>query len=215
MSRKNLNVVVVMLENRSYDNILGGLYLGTTPPPGQTDLTGLTGTESNQYGSDTYTVQNQTATTTLDSKTTYPPTCIPLADPGEVFPDMAQQILNWSTAPTSNPYAGYDRDAPGLMGGFVANYADQHLLSNDNLQDVMNYFSAAQFPVTAFLARNFAVCDDWYASVPTQTYTNRVFALCAAPAIGIENASIGQKIYSWVDDAQYVDATANYELPSL
>ena len=27
------NVIVVMLENRSYDNMLGGLYLATNPAP--------------------------------------------------------------------------------------------------------------------------------------------------------------------------------------
>ena len=37
------HIVVVMLENRSYDNILGGLYIDGGAPPGQTGLNGLTG----------------------------------------------------------------------------------------------------------------------------------------------------------------------------
>lgn len=217
------HVVVVMLENRSYDNILGGLYLGgNTPPAGQSDLEGLTGAESNElstgHQSSTYTVANQTKDTSTGAllSPSYPATCIPLVDPGEIFADMSQQILNWTKEPSSNPYTSYSRDTPGLMAGFVNNYYDPvGAVGASNLQDVMNYFSALQLPVTAFLARYYAVCDDWYSSVPTQTFTNRVFALCAAPAIGIEEASFEQKIYSWVDDIQYLNAKANYELPSL
>jgi hypothetical protein len=64
------NVVVVMFENRSYDNVLGWLYNASnqppyqTAPPGQADLDGLTGNESNpdpNHQGQTISVANQTA----------------------------------------------------------------------------------------------------------------------------------------------------------
>lgn len=57
----------------------------------------------------------------------------------------------------------------------MANYL---LQSPHDLEDFMTFYTPEQVPVTAFLANNFAVCDQWYASVPSQTFTNRVFALC-------------------------------------
>jgi len=47
------NIIVVMLENRSYDNVLGWLYNPSNEPPynqappGQINLKGLTGNETN------------------------------------------------------------------------------------------------------------------------------------------------------------------------
>jgi phospholipase C len=78
----------------------------------------------------------------------------------------------------------------------------------------MNYFTGAQLPVTSFLARNYAVCDDWWSSVPTQMFANRVFALWAAPGIGVEKNGDGTA-YSRVDDLQYVRASSRWPLPSI
>ena len=98
------NIVVVMLENRSYDNVLGWLYNKDnppgyqTPPPGQASLHGLTGSESN-IGPDgnSYTV-SPAAPTTING-ITFPATAIPAIDPGEDFGDMAQQFNGDATFP--------------------------------------------------------------------------------------------------------------------
>jgi phospholipase C len=214
-------VVVLMLENRSYDNILGRLYgvnnapPFTVPPPGQAGLDGLTGNEANPnpfYGSPqalaatspAIPVTNQTLPTQIGGTgRSYPATCIPAVDPGEYFGDMAQQILSTPGIAQSNPWASYSPAYSGLMQGFVANYATpfglgQPAVPPSNVADVMNGFSPAQLPVTSFLANNFAVCDQWFASVPTQTYTNRVFALTGGP--GMDSLAA----FSFVDDDQYV-----------
>jgi phospholipase C len=94
------------------------------------------------------------------------------------------------------------------MSGFIDNYANAPNITQQNVADVMTYLTPAQLPVTAFLAKQFGVCDEWFASVPTQTFTNRVFALCAAPGLGIQN--LGDTVYSWVDDLQYLDASTMY-----
>lgn len=229
------NIIVVMLENRSYDNLLGGLYLNTngapynTPPTGQTNLNGLAnssgdpGNYSNPYAASSsssltseqpISIGNQTAPTQVGGAGTYyPPTAVPVVDPGEQFSDMAYQIMG--SAQSSNPYGGTwpPSSATDLMQGFTGDYASLsgYAVSpqQSNIPDVMNYFTPAQVPVTAWLANNFAVCDQWFASAPCQTFTNRVFAHCAAP--GIYND--GSNSFSLVDDAQYVDSLVN--LPSI
>ena len=42
---------------------------------------------------------------------------------------------------------------------------------------VMGYYNAAQLPVYDLFAKSFAVCDQWYASLPTDTWPNRLYAL--------------------------------------
>ncbi|HEY3836529.1 MAG TPA: alkaline phosphatase family protein, partial [Bryobacteraceae bacterium] len=220
------NVVVVMFENRSYDNVLGWLYNASnqlpyqTPPAGQSNLDGLTGSETNpdpNHSGQTIPVANQTTPTQIGgSGPSYAPTAIPLIDPGEPFSDMAQQIMGSPSRPPENPYAGYPpADTSSLNQGFTLNYAQISGPSQpytpvpvSNIPDIMNYLTPSQMPVSAFLASNYAVCDQWFASAPTQTYTNRSFALCAAPGV----AHNGK--YSLIDDLQYITDSL-YPIPSL
>lgn len=219
------NIIVVMLENRSYDNVLGWLYNLSNDPPydkaptGQAKLNGLTGTETNppvKKGEHPIQVMNQTTTTDGKTGQVYPGTTVPIYDPGELFEDMAQQITGSSSVPTSNPYdvKKWPPDSKTRMQGFTLNYAKiteplslEQKVPESNYRDVMNYLTPAQVPVTAWLANNFAVCDRWFASVPTQTFTNRAFAHCAAPAVH-------ESSYSLIDDAQYTIHSLK-ELPSV
>lgn len=211
------NIIVVMLENRSYDNVLGWLYNPSNQPPydkapsGQAYLNSLTGNETNpssQKDDKPIAVMNQTTTTDGKTGATYPGTAVPLYDPGELFKDMAQQINGGTSVPSQNPYnTKWPPDSDTLMQGFTLNYAQIteplsiHKVPQSNYPDVMNYFTPAQVPVTAWLAHNFAVCDQWFASVPTQTFTNRAFAHSAAPAVHKE---LDGHTFSLIDDAQYV-----------
>ena len=212
------NIIVVMLENRSYDNILGWLYNPSNQPPYkqaphcQKDLNGLKGNETNPSpleGGNPITVMNQTTTTDWKTGTPYPGTTVPVYDPGEPFNDMAQQILGTSSGPSENPYNvnPWPPDSPSLMQGFTLNYSqirgpfDIEKVPQDNYPDVMNYLTPAQVPVTAWLANHFAVCDEWFASAPTHTLTNRAFAHCAAPGVHQE---IDGNRFSLIDDVQYV-----------
>lgn len=193
-------VVVLMFENRSFDNVLGALNGAPAP-------------QSNPNPNPppaTYPNANQTAPTQYNNAgTSYAATTIPVVDPGEYFGDMAQQIFG-GDFPTSNPYSDYD-PSQATMQGFTTNSASpgfgQQATPGPNVPDVMNYFTPAQLPVTAFLANNYAICETWYASVPTQTFTNRAFALCAAPGIG------GSPYVGWVDDTEYFEEPVT--IPSL
>jgi phospholipase C len=214
------HVIVVMFENRSYDNVLGALYGPsnppgyTVPPPGQTSLNGIPSDATNPSttGGPPIKVHNQTNPTQIGgSGPAYAPTSIPLVDPKEYFKDMAQQILGLTSIPDSAPYVNYPPPGASAMNGFTLNYAEepgvgQSAVPAENVPDIMNYFTPAQLPVSAFLAKNYAVCDEWFASAPTQTFTNRAFAFCAAP--GVTSDVFGNP-YSLIDDVQYFDVEKN------
>ncbi len=222
------HVVVLMLENRSYDNMLGWLYDSSNPapfnqaPPGQSGLNGLVGQSASNpnpvSGQPDIPVANQTTPTQVNGQgPTYPATTIPVIDPGEYFSDMGQQITGAGTRPSSNPYNSWTPPATAMQG-FTLNYAQhggtlfQSKPTAYNYKDVMNYFTPSQVPITSALANQYAVCDQWFAPAPTQTFTNRAFSQCAAPAVG---KHITGGYYSLIDDTQYTDLVDYVDLPSI
>ena len=148
------HVVVLMLENRSFDSMLGRLY------PGHPTYRGLTLNERNVYAGTTYPVWNGTG---------MPPAiaCTPKPDPGENFTDMDEQLFGEPPRPATPD-----------MSGFAANYAKQKPSRDGPFlpANVMHYFSPEQVPVISQLAKAFGVCDQWYAPAPCQTWPNRFFA---------------------------------------
>jgi phospholipase C len=73
----------------------------------------------------------------------------------------------------------------GAMDGFVTSFAGT--LSRRGVEDgdparVMGYYNAADVPVYDHLAREFAVCDRWFSSVPGATWPNRLYAICGRAA---------------------------------
>ena len=160
------HVVVLMLENRSFDCMLGRLY------PDDPDFRGLTLKESNTYGSAPIPVWNDPGMNAAAA-------CIPKPDPGELFTDMNVQLFG-----TDPPPAG-----PPQMSGFAANYAGQKP-SQDGVprpRDVLHYFTPDQVPVISTLAKAFGVSDAWHASAPCQTWPNRFFAHTATSLGHVDN----------------------------
>ncbi len=163
------HVVVLMLENRSFDSMLGRLY------PGNPELDGLQGTESNPLqGGGEITVWNS-------GKFDRDSMSIPDPDPGELWNDINMQLFGLGGKPGS---------APPAMNGFVNNYVRQRDQPAEKYrpESIMHYYTPEQIPVLSTLAKEFAVCDDWFASAPCQTWPNRFFLHCGTAA-GYENNS--------------------------
>jgi len=163
------HIVVVMFENRSFDNMLGMLY------PASPSFDGLTGAETNTYK----TLSGAHTVPVTNTPRSHSPYITPYPDPGETFDDMAQQIS-------------------GGMAGFAQNYHDIHLLEAAP-GDIMFYFQPDQVPITTFLARTFAVCDQWFASAPVQTFPNRMFCHCGTPSVWYP----GGQEHSRINDVDY------------
>ena len=147
------HVVVLMLENRSFDSMLGKLY----PSDGTYD--GLTGQETNVYAGQVIPVWKSSA---MDPASA----CIPDPDPGELFTDMNAQLFGDPAQPSPPP-----------MSGFAANYMAQPKADKAReAQAVLHYLTPEQVPAISTLAKAFGVCDQWFASAPCQTWPNRFFA---------------------------------------
>ncbi|HZY59843.1 MAG TPA: alkaline phosphatase family protein [Candidatus Binataceae bacterium] len=169
------HLVVLMLENRSFDNMVGYVYAAENnrppinipaPPPGSpTTYEGLPnaleGTDFwNPSNADFFTENAPAQQVFVNSRITDFTT--PNPDPEERFDHMTYQLFG------PYPPASFD---PKQMKGFYLDYANKSKAP----ADIMKCYSADQVPVIAALARNYAVCDRWFASSPTQTWPNRAF----------------------------------------
>lgn len=145
----NINhFVVLMLENRSFDNIFGGLYHN------RPDFDGLSGNETNKCA-------DGTPVSVWHSEHTDNHLKMPDPDPGESADDMHEQL-----------FGNADGNGEPTMSGFITNYVSRR---NGNPADIMHYFHPDQLPALRDLAQSFAVCDRWFASAPNQTWPNRFF----------------------------------------
>lgn len=164
------HVVVLMLENRSFDSLLGRLY------PKSDGFDGLSGTESN-LDQDGTPIQVWNGPGNDDSTMS-----IPDPDPGELWTDINTQLFGNTVVPNPAP-------AP-TMSGFVKNYQSQtDQPPNAYVANrVMHYYTPEQVPVLSRLARQFAVSDQWHAAAPCQTWPNRFF-VHTGTANGYENNS--------------------------
>ncbi|HEU5269478.1 MAG TPA: alkaline phosphatase family protein [Jatrophihabitans sp.] len=190
MSLKNIDhVVVLMLENRSFDSLLGWLYehdkpAVTIPPakPGD-EYRGLQSVDLDRFRN-----------TALNGTLTVKPTrgvqgfTVPDVDPGEEFAHVTTQFFG---TPSPAP------DAPITMTGVLADFIEilqERGFKNSDLVRLgpmsMQTFTPGQLPVLSQLARHYAVCDDWFASVPSQTNPNRSFLTCATSNGMVNNGDL-------------------------
>jgi phospholipase C len=170
------HIVQLMLENRSFDHMLGFLYPGRSGPGGQ-PFEGLLGTESNN---DSTGKPVTVFPIEASSPNAY---FMPGANPGEGYANANVQLFG-TGSPPAPPVA--------TMTGFVTSFASaisydqkagQAVVPGTAAADIMGVFTPSALPVLSGLARGFAVCDHWYCSVPTETMPNRAFA-CAATSQG-------------------------------
>lgn len=173
------HVVVVMLENRAFDNLLGWLYADAQnrptrniPPQNPPTFDGL---ERNTYWNPRDPADvNKPDAGVPQARRVYVSEraasfMVPDPDPHEQFRHMNYQIFGVESPPP---------EAPETMKGFVVNYADAIKEAGKTSVDpatIMECFAPDQVPVLAALAKNFAVSDRWFASVPCQTWPNRAF----------------------------------------
>lgn len=178
------HVVVLMLENRSFDNLLGYLYEGSVPK-GQL-FEGVFGKSlSNPIPPDAEEARRKVV---LVSKGTVMDN--PNPDPGEEYPHVNTQLFG-SVSPLDNrykralemsaPYNAPDSGAVPAMNGFVSDYINNFRIwkkrspKYDEYKVILECFAPESVPVLSTLAKEFAVFDHWHAAVPSQTFCNRAF----------------------------------------
>jgi phospholipase C len=217
------HVVTLMLENRSFDHMLGlmpnsgfeGLLKpGTTTIDPQYTNALSSGPKGHfpAVGGAPYAIDRHL----IDNKG--------FGGPSHTYPGATWQLYGSET-----PAALAD---PAPLGGFVDSYyrsltTDVHL-KNPTTQDIevpMQAFGPGQLPVLWQLAREFAVCDHWFSEVPGPTQPNRLFVHAAtslgfthnvwshpiqAPTVYEELEKVGR---SWA--FYYFDLTDSDSFPQL
>ena len=70
----------------------------------------------------------------------------------------------------------------------------------------MHYYRNSDLPVTWSLVQNYAVCDQWFASAPNQTFPNRVFAHCATPGTYTNSGNV----VAFLKDTDYIHGISRF-----
>ncbi len=162
-------VFVLMLENRSFDHLLGFSGLSGIDPETEEahdDQAEVSAENTNSYQGVAYPATND-----ADD--------VMLFDPGHEFPDVLEQLCGAGVRFQGGAYPHIDNS------GFVSNYATTKSSgeggATGNFGEIMKcYNGSASLPVMTALASQFAVCDSWYASMPGPTWPNRFFVHAAS-----------------------------------
>ena len=166
------HVFVLMLENRSFDHMLGFSQItGIDAVTGQPTATeGVDASRDQNCGPDGRQVPVSTSAEWALAH-----------DPGHEFPDVREQLCgSGGTYPQIN------------NSGFVSNYAK---VDPAHPGDIMKCYAPEQLPVINTLAREFAVCDHWFSSLPGPTWPNRFF-IHAASSAGLDHSPTTANIAS-------------------
>jgi phospholipase C len=202
------HLVVVMGENRSFDNLLGWLYTPETLPEGQS-FDGLAFGDYRNVGPDGTAVAAHVYEGPTDEIMSRPN-----PDPGEEFPHVNTQLFN-TIEPASNaelfvdamaaPYNAPQHGEQADMSGFLNDYYVNFMRlkkgtppTPDEAKQIMGSFSPEMLPVLSTLAKEFAVFDAWHAAVPSQTFCNRSF-FHASTSHGFVTNKHGGGYDKWLD----------------
>ncbi len=122
-------------------------------------------------------------------------------DPGHEFTDVVKQLGGpGAVYPPGGSYP------PIANSGFVASYAASG--GQGNPAEIMKCYLPDQLPVLNVLAEEFAVCDNWHASLPGPTWPNRFFSHAASSG-GLDHSPTAAEIFDWesVDGFEFRNGT--------
>lgn len=215
------HIVVVMLENRSFDNMLGFLYAAESnrpprnlPAQGSASFDGLTANQFwNPANADFFSQGAAPDKVFASAGTTgAAPFRVPDPDPNEAFANMNFQIFGDAATPADNHQA--------TMLGFLVDYQTAKGSNPVSAPQIMQSYTPQQVPVLSALARSYAVSDAWFASAPAQTWPNRAFVHAGTARGEVTNGNVWayatKTIYEVLSKAGATWAIyKNTELPSL
>ena len=175
--RRINHVIVLMLENRSFDHMFGFFK----PAAGQ-HVEHLSGQEFNLLdpakppsGTNRRFRVNEPAPFAVRDK----------EGPSHSFNAVCVQLCNNKSGPTPAN--------PARNNGFVRSYRDHLLQGSHNVDaghiaEVMECFAPEQLPTINQLANEFCLCDHWFCEVPGPTMPNRMFIHAATSEGYVHNA---------------------------
>jgi len=161
------HIFVLMLENRAFDHMLG--------------FSNISGIDAVSGNPTTVNGANPSVNTNIDPTNGH---VVPVStpadftlknidkDPGHEFPDTLVALCG--AGAVYNPVlGGYP---PIDNSGFIQSYVND---GSTTPERIMTCYTADQLPVMNKLATEFAICDNWFSSLPGPTWPNRFFLLAA------------------------------------
>lgn len=188
------HIVVLMMENRSFDHMLGSLKAVDARIDGITPQDAYSNPDTNGNAVNPQPLAEFQAQLQ--------------PDPDHHFPAVDLQIFGGDTS--ANRVAN--------MQGFVKSYFNQQRDVNHS-QKIMYYFKQADLPVLTTLALEFAVFNRWFASIPGPTICNRAFAHYGTSfgRVDMNPVYIGEpfkSVYSRLVDGQHTAKIYYYDTAS-
>lgn len=175
-------IFVVMMENRSFDHMLGHLHAHDPRIDGirRSDATWLS-RWANDWSGHSY-----------PPRQAFDPGATIAVDPPHGRKAIETQIGTYSDG-------GYPMD------GFVSTYAqieETPTVDPATPPPPMGWFDGSDVPVYDFLARNFAVCNRWFCSLPAGTQPNRLMAMSGSTKRDDNHFPLPNQriVYDWLNE---------------
>lgn len=149
-------IAIVMMENRSFDHILGHLGLRGSGYVRQREIDGISMYRNPDYANP------------FDGEVYYPYR----DDGGPLFADLPHEREFVKTQIAEDVVGGW-----ATMTGFVQAYYDLNRVVRVAKPPPMAILGSDAVPISDFLARSFTVCNRWFAPLPASTHPNRLVAL--------------------------------------
>jgi len=182
MREKIEHIVYYMVESRSFDNVLGWLYKN-----GQQDGINWVGVNKDGFKGLDSSMSNPMPDGSIAHVSKYQDGKLsndyvlggPAQDPWHDNSDGLMQMFHG--------YNGYANKETPTMNGFAW---------NQNSSAVLSSFTPEQLSVMNGLAKNYAVSDDWFSSLPGGTDVNRAFTV---------SGSAYSRLGTWEGGSEYQD----------
>ena len=188
-------IVIVMMENRSFDHMLGYLSL---PPFNRPDVDG--------QSLDPAWLQKFT---NYDAGLGYQPflSTDPNTMPAEFDPPHERSNIAAQIDPRQDDSFPLNAFVSAIPPGVSSDPAIRKL--------VMSYFGAAQAPINNFFAKNFTICDRWFCSLPAGTQPNRLMSMGGTSMIDVNTTILPEQelVYDWLNQRNISWRVYHQEIP--
>ncbi len=158
-------LVLLMMENRSFDHMLGHLGL-----PQFSNGTKVDGLDPKKIASGAYGNPYQGMV--------YDPFAMKDGPLVSDLPHERDRIAQQTAQSKVSGTFGMNGFVDAYFGYTNGQFVTKH-------PDPMGYFEPDQVPITRFLADEYLVCDRWFAPLPASTHPNRFMSLCGTTRVDV------------------------------
>lgn len=179
-------VVVLMLEGRSFDHVLGHFSLAGAPYEGR--LAGLSGVPVDGF------LPDARYACSSEGRIFFPFEQRDVALGSSLCEDRLSVAISLGRRLASGEHA---------MDGFVRASRNCASPIRASRPVPLGFLRSTDLPVTSFLARNYAICDRYFAPLPTGSIPNRLMATCGYSLLEDTPARLIQRhhtVFDWMKE---------------